>query len=550
MELYLSQDLQPVIKPSADKAGELQIAFPGFVPPVTAPVADVAPAAAGTATVSNPAPIPDSSKEYPPRSLERAASPAVSEQAARTTEPATITDVVSRDGGVDILVDGTFQEYKAMRLSRPERLVIDLMGVQAGTVARLIPLNAAGFSTARVGAYPGKVRVVLDAVNGSLPDALYERTAYGIRVSFAATAAGQQQGGSERQKPFSAAAAGSASVAQVAETNIASAPTVKAAPGRIEAIDFQVVDGISRVSVKASGAVSIAEPVKTPGFITLNIKNALLPRTLQRSIETRSFPSSVLRITPVQVRTKSGHDAMIRVSLRVDMPFELRREADMLYLDIKNPVEEEKIPSAPPVTGTSRTTSSKAAAVLPIDQLVQDNGIKTIDGKVRYTGRKVTLEFADAEVGKILQLLAEVSNRNFIYSEDVGRQKINMKLANVPWDQALAIILETNGLDKYDDGNVTQIRKKGSFKSQREEEIELRKAIYRSEPLVTELIEVNYSKISDIKKQFEGIRKAYGDLGTIEEDERTGKIIVTCIAPAIAEMKSCTRNWMFRNGRS
>jgi len=202
MELYLSQDLQPVIKPSADKAGELQIAFPGFVPPVTAPVADVAPAAAGTATVSNPAPIPDSSKEYPPRSLERAASPAVSEQAARTTEPATITDVVSRDGGVDILVDGTFQEYKAMRLSRPERLVIDLMGVQAGTVARLIQLNAAGFSTARVGAYPGKVRVVLDAVNGSLPDALYERTAYGIRVSFAATAAGQQQGAVRGRSPF------------------------------------------------------------------------------------------------------------------------------------------------------------------------------------------------------------------------------------------------------------------------------------------------------------------------------------------------------------
>jgi len=276
-----------------------------------------------------------------------------------------------------------------MRLSRPERLVIDLMGVQAGTVARLIQLNAAGLSTARIGAYPGKVRVVLDAVNGSLPDALYERTAYGIRVSFAATAAGRQQADSRAEKAFSAApAAQSASAAPLAETNIASAPTLKAAPGRIEAIDFQVVNGVSRVSVKASGAVSIAEPVKTPGFITLNIKNALLPRSLQRSFETREFPSSVLRVTPVQVRTKSGHDAVIRVSLRVEMPFELRREADMLYLDIKNPVEEKKIPSATPVSGTSRAASSKATAVLPVDQLVQDNGLQATDGKVRYTGRR------------------------------------------------------------------------------------------------------------------------------------------------------------------
>ncbi len=537
MELYLPQDLQPVIKPSPDKTGELRIAFPGFV----LPVADVAPAlpvAVEAAPVPDSAPAPVVAQESPSQPPEAVASSTVSDQAVQAAKPTTVTDVVSRDGGVEVLVDGAFKEYKTMRLSKPERLVIDLMDVQAGAVARLIQLNTAGLSTARIGTYPGKVRVVLDAVNGSLPDAAYEHTPAGIRVSFVATADSRQQPDSQTQKASSAVPAvqGAAPV-PVAETNIASGPATKAAPGRIEAIDFQVVDGISRVSVKASGAVSIGEPVKTPGFITLNIKNALLPRSLQRSFESQHFPSSVLRVTPVQMRTKTGHDAMIRVALRVDMPYELRREADMLYLDIKNPVEEKKIPSIAPVTGTSRNASSKAAAVLPVEQIVQDNGQQAPDGKVRYTGRKVTLEFADAEVGKILQLLAEVSNRNFIFSDDVGKQKINMKLANVPWDQALAIILETNGLDKYDDGNVTQIRKKGSFKSQREEEIELRKATYRSEPLVTELIEVNYSKISDIKKQFEGIRKAYGDLGTIEEDERTGKIIVTGIAPAIAEMK-------------
>lgn len=539
MELYLPQELQPLIKPSPEKSGELRIAFPGFVPPVMAPVADVAPAAAAEAApVSDPAPAPVVAQESSPQPPEGVASSAVSEQPVQATKPVTITDVVSRDGGVEIIIDGVLQEYKTMRLSRPERLVIDLMGVQAGTVARLIQLNAAGLSTARIGAYPGKVRVVLDAVNGSLPDASYERTAAGIRVSFVTTADSRQQSDSKAPKAASAIpVTQSTAPAPVAETNIASVQTAKAAPGHIEAIDFQVVDGISRVSVKASGAVSIGEPVKSPGFITLNIKNALLPRSLQRSFESRQFPSSVLRVTPVQMRTKTGHDAVIRVSLRVDMPFELRREADMLYLDIKNPPSEKSASATvPAATQTSRKASSGAGALLPVDQIVQDSNRQTTGVSGKYTGRKVTLEFADAEVGKILQLLAEVSNRNFIFSDEIGKQKINMKLANVPWDQALDIILQTNGLEKYDDGNVTQIRKRGSFQ-QKDEEKRMRDAAYKNDPIITEIFEVNYADIGDLKAQFEGIKKMFGDTGEIAADKRTGKIIVTGIAPAINEMK-------------
>lgn len=534
MELYLAQDLQPVIAPSAEKTGELRITFPGFVvPPPPAAVAAATPSVPATPpapeTAVSAAPIPE------PLPSSRPVPAPVPEQAAPSAASlASITDIVSRNDGIEILINGAFPDYTTMRLNRPERLVIDLTDVQVGAAARMIQLNTAGLSTARIGSYPGRTRVVLDAINGSLPDAAYELTPTGLRVSFP-TMTGSGQTAGRTEKAAAPAAHPRPAAAPEERPVIVTQPVDVARPGRVEAVDFQVVDGISRISVKTSGAVSVEEPVKSPGFLSLPIKNAALPHALQRSLESRSFPSSVLRVTPTQVRTRAGQETLIRVALRTDMPYKLRREADMVYLEINNPVEEKKLVAPEPARASDAAGSRKAAAP-PVEQLVSDAAAEPAL-KPRYTGRRVTLEFADAEVGKILQLLAEVSNRNFIFGDDVGKQRINMKLANVPWDQALAIILETNGLDKYDDGNVTQIRKKGSFKSQREEEVELRKATYKSEPLVTELVEINYSRISDIKKQFEAIRKAYGDLGSIEEDERTGKIIITGIAPAIAEMK-------------
>ena len=105
----------------------------------------------------------------------------------------------------------------------------------------------------------------------------------------------------------------------------------------IEMIDFQVIDGISRVSIKVNGNVKAERPIKTPGYVTLTIKNATLPKNLQRSLETRSFVSPVLRITPLSVKTKKGHDTKIRISTRVAASFEFRQEGDMIYIDFKHP---------------------------------------------------------------------------------------------------------------------------------------------------------------------------------------------------------------------
>src|SRR6185369_4785589 len=139
-----------------------------------------------------------------------------------------------------------------------------------------------------------------------------------------------------------------------------------------------------------------------------------------------------------------------------------------------------------------------------------------------YKGRKVTLEFADAEVRKIFQLLSEVSNKNFVLGDDVSGT-ISIKLVNVPWDHALDIILDTKGLDKREEGNIIIIKGKGKFKSQADEELEVKKQLYRAIELKTETFSINYADLSSLVGQFTALKS---ERGTIVQDARTNKVIV------------------------
>lgn len=514
MELYLNQEIDPAIAPSLDKTGELRISFPGYKP--------------ASIVAESPTKAPEQQAVQPEVKNESPASqPAPEASPAIVAKQAVITDVTVRDGAVEILIDGEFPDYKTMRLNKPERLVIDFSNVQVGSLSRLISLNAAGVSTARIGAYPGKVRVVLDAVNGSLPDAVYERTQSGVKVSFPATA-------SPAVIQQAATKASETSVEPVADKPVADRPVAApaaSAGARIEAIDFQVVNGVSRISIKTSGNPVVEDLLKSPGFVSVRVKNVLLPRSLQRSLESREFPTAVLRVTPVQVKTKTGHDALFRIALRVEAPAEIRRESDMLYLDIKNPEEVKPVVKEQAVTTTQKAAAS-ADNGISADQLVQSDVKPTSGLKKTYTGRKVTLEFADAEVRKIFQLLSEVSNKNFVLGDEVTGN-ISLKLVNVPWDQALDIMLETKGLDKREDGNIILVRGKGKFKSALDEEQEIRKTALRGEPLETRMFEVNYADLPGLVTQFTALKT---DRGVITQDTRTNKVIVKDVKTALDDM--------------
>jgi type IV pilus assembly protein PilQ len=554
LDIELVKDSEAVMSLSPANPGEIKISFPSLSDGV--PVASEKVAAEKITAekvnfdkpiIAVPVPIPEASTPVP-------ASHAADAQR-------TLTAITAEKDSILLVLEGPAPEFKSFRLNNPERFVIDLIDVKSALSLRLIPLNVSGVASARIGHYPGKLRVVLDSVNGTFPEASVSKAAAGIVISLnvapvvdntnpntklsAARTELVPDPVADAVKPENAPADQKVSGnLSLEDKQVPEKKTIKTVSSKetaaIEMIDFQVVEGISRVSVKVTGDVSVDQPIKTSGFVTLTIKNALLPKKLQRSLETSSFVSPVLRVTPLTVKTRRGVTTKIRIALRVPAPFEFRQEADMLFVDFKNtegsatdklvldandvkrPVARQK----PSVMDTEETITSELAPA-------GESQAKSLETVRHYKGRKVTLEFADAEVRKIFQLLSEVSNKNFVLGDDVTGA-ISLKLVNVPWDQALDIILDTKGLDKREDGNIVLIKGKGKFKSQAEEEQEIKKALTKAIELKTETFSVNYADITTISGQFNGLKT---DRGTISLDTRTNKVIVKDIPQALDDMR-------------
>ncbi len=550
VEIELVTDCDAVIAALPSSPEELKVSFPAFIESVSAPVKNAA--AAKVPVVA----------ELSPAALE----PAPSFAAGSSLK--TLTAILVNNNTITLALDGTISDFKTFRLNKPERYVVDLINVKSVLSTRLLPINASGVASARIGVYPDKVRVVLDAVGGSFPEATAVKTDAGVVITLEVKPAGEN--GNTKPSAIRAEKPAEKITNAVAKTTIPTAlqadakPVVKAevpstevlkqaAPEKppskitnkksgastIEMIDFQVVDGISRVSIKVNGDINADQPVRSPGDVTLTIKNSTLPKNLQHSLEARSFMSPVLRITPLAVKTKKSKDTKIRITMRVAAPFAYRQEGDMLYVDFKNPEESPGDKLIVEATDQlSKSALQKPAPArgeeIPSDlSPVSESTGKSLATSRSYKGRKVTLEFADAEVRKIFQLLSEVSNKNFVLSDDVTGA-ISLKLVNVPWDQALDIILDTKGLDKREDGNIILIKGKGKFKSQADEELEIKKTIAKGIELKTETFSVNYSDVMVISGQFSSLKS---DRGMVSTDVRTSTVIVKDIPQAIDDMR-------------
>ncbi|MDN3234175.1 type IV pilus secretin PilQ [Pseudomonas sp. WAC2] len=144
-----------------------------------------------------------------------------------------------------------------------------------------------------------------------------------------------------------------------------------------------------------------------------------------------------------------------------------------------------------------------------------------------YTGEKLSLNFQDIDVRSVLQLIADFTGLNLVASDTV-QGNITLRLQNVPWDQALDLVLKTKGLDKRQIGNVLLIAPADEIAARERQELESQKQIQELAPLRRELIQVNYAKAADMAKLFQSVTKAdagQSERGSITVDDRTNSII-------------------------
>ena len=153
----------------------------------------------------------------------------------------------------------------------------------------------------------------------------------------------------------------------------------------------------------------------------------------------------------------------------------------------------------------------------------------------KYKGKKISLDFQDADLTAILRLIGDVSGYNVVIHPDV-KGKITLKLLNVPWDQALDLILKTHGLDAVTEGNVMRIAPHAVLAKEYEEKAKAAEAGLKAEPLVTRVYSVNFADPKDVEK-FLKDSKALSPRGSISIDARTNSLIIKDVASAFAEIE-------------
>ncbi len=160
-------------------------------------------------------------------------------------------------------------------------------------------------------------------------------------------------------------------------------------------------------------------------------------------------------------------------------------------------------------------------------------------GKLTHTGQKLSLNFQNIEVRAILQLLADEQNFNLVASDAV-KGNVTLRLEDVPWDQALNIILRSKGLDKRLEGNILIVAPAQELANRERQSLESNKQIKDLSPLYTELMQINYAKASDITTVLKGSEKnrILSERGSVQVVERTNSLLVNETREKLTEIRN------------
>lgn len=288
--------------------------------------------------------------------------------------------------------------------------------------------------------------------------------------------------------------------ARTATAAVQSTPVATAAPAKVYApqgraisnIDFQRGDqGEGNVVITLSDASVSPDIQDQGGKIRLDFARTQLPESLRVRLDVKDFA------TPVQFVSASGS------ADKASIVIEPTGLYDYLAYQTDNKL------------------------TLSIKPLTQDDVESRKAERFAYTGEKLSLNFQDIDVRSVLQLIADFTDLNLVASDTVAGN-ITLRLQNVPWDQALDLVLKTKGLDKRKIGNVLLVAPADEIAARERQELESQKQIAELAPLRRELIQVNYAKASDMAKLFQSVTSAEGagdDRGSITVDDRTNSII-------------------------
>jgi len=386
-------------------------------------------------------------------------------------------------------MSGPAPQPLSFTIDNPARISFDLPDTALALPQRRIDVRSSGLDTILAAEAQGRTRLVLN---------LDQMMPYSTRVD-----------GNRILVTLGEAAR--AETARVAGTTaVASAP---AAPRAISSLDFRRGnDGTGRVLVKLTDPRTPINLRQQGNQIVIDFQGTTLPDQYMRRYDVVDFA------TPIQSFDATRSNGGTRLVIAATGDFEhLAYQSDDQYVIEIQPQRIAKVQA---------------------------------DDKPVYTGERLTLNFQDIEVRAVLQLLADASGQNIVVTDTVSGN-VTLRLQNVPWDQALDIILRTKGLDKRKQDNVLIIAPAEELAAREKADLAAKKDLLELAPLRSEYLQINYAKALDIAALVQARSQSGGAggggmtsqnsmlsmRGSVSVDERTNTLLIQDTAESLANIR-------------
>ena len=346
---------------------------------------------------------------------------------------------------LDLVLTGPVSAPRDFATDSPARIVIDLSAVTSELPRKTVPIDVGPVQSLMALDAEGRTRIVIN-LNNLVP---YQVQSVGERVTIAIN-------------PPPAAAPGIAP-ATLAEAGRAEHSPAGAGPG-LRAIDFQRgPGGEGRVLVKLPTENTRVTVTEKAGRVVAEVLDTSLPERLRRRLDVVDFGTPVVAIES----RAQGRDVEIAVTTTKDYEYLAYQVNELFTIEFRAMSPEQR------------------------EQRQRE--------QVTFSGDRLSLNFQDIEVRAVLQLLADFTGLNLVASDTVAGN-VTLRLKNVPWDQALDIILKAKGLTMRQKGTVIMVGPTEEVMAREKKELEDSRMIEDLAPLRTEYIQINYAKAVDIAK--------------------------------------------------
>lgn len=351
---------------------------------------------------------------------------------------------------IQLSMDSEVQSPQVFQTDNPSRIALDFTGVKNGLNTKTININQGVVSNVYFMEAEGRLRVIVNLL-ASVP---YDVTLKGNQVLLTLTA--------------------KADHASIPHANpaINNAPSIPRylPPQGISNIDFRRGDkGEGRVIVRLASPNTLINAKEIAGKIEVEFINTTLPPSLSKNLDVSDFATPVKNVM-LQMR---GGNTVITIT---------------------------------PVNGNYDYSSFQGNGEFTLEfrPLTQEEKVAQEKEKFPYVGEKLSLNFQDIEIRAVLQILADFTKLNVVAADNV-QGRVTLQMNDVPWDQALDLILKSKGLSKRMNGSVILVAPTSDINKIEADELEAKKVVEQLEPLKTEYIQINYAKAENFRLLVTGL---------------------------------------------